>query len=49
MRKAEQYTNAHPQNRFGKHAYRLGDFGLNEDMIEEYFSGYREKHAIPFE
>ena len=27
MRIAEQYMNANPQNRFGKHAYQLSDFG----------------------
>ncbi len=49
VRIAEQYLKAHPQNRFGKHAYRLSDFGLNEETIENDFSVYREKYAIPFE
>lgn len=46
---AAKYMQANPQNRFGKHAYRLGDFGLTEEIVEEAFSGYRKKHAIPFE
>lgn len=46
---AEQYLKANPQNRFGRHSYRLDDFGLDEDTIDERFSAYREKHAIPFE
>ena len=46
---AENYMNAHPKNRFGKHVYRLDDFGLNEKIIEDNFSIYREKYAIPLE
>lgn len=46
---AEQYLEAHPQNRFGKHTYRLSDFGLREETIDEQFSAYRERYAIPFE
>ena len=48
-RAAAKYMHANPQNRFGKHVYRLGDFGLTERIVEEAFSAYREKHAIPFE
>ena len=48
-REAEKYMRANPQNRFGKHAYRLGDFGLSQKTVDETFSCYREKHAIPFE
>ena len=49
VQRAENYIEANPQNRFGKHAYGLSDFGLSEEIIEENFSGYREKYAIPFE
>lgn len=49
MRNAEEYLAANPQNRFGRHSYRLGDFGLDEDGIDRAFAAYREKHAIPFE
>lgn len=48
-RAAENYMKANPQNRFGKHAYRLGDFGLSEEIVEEAFSSYRQKHSVPFE
>ncbi|MCY3629150.1 MAG: sulfotransferase [Bacteroidota bacterium] len=46
---AGQYIKANPKNRFGRHSYSLNDFGLSEEVIEENFSGYREKYAIPFE
>ncbi len=48
-RKAGEYTQANRQNRFGRHAYRLSDFGLNEEIIEHNFSIYRQKYTIPFE
>ena len=49
VRRAERYIAANPQNRFGRHSYRLDDFGLSEQVVEENFSGYRERYAIPFE
>ncbi|MXX96468.1 MAG: sulfotransferase [Rhodothermaceae bacterium] len=49
VRQAGQYIKANPQNRFGRHSYSLNDFGLSEEVIEEHFSGYREKYTIPFE
>ena len=48
-RKAEQYLRANPQHRFGRHAYRLEDFGSSREAVDEAFASYREKHAIPFE
>ncbi len=48
-READKYMKANPQHRFGKHAYRSSDFGLSEEIVDETFSAYREKHAIPFE
>ena len=48
-RQAAQCMQANPQNRFGKHVYRLGDFGLSEHDVDEAFAGYREHYAIPFE
>ncbi len=48
-REATRCMKANPQNRFGRHTYRLGDFGLSEQIVDEAFSSYREKHAIPFE
>ncbi len=49
VRTTEQYMNANPRNRFGKHNYNSSDFGLNEEAIEQHFSFYRERYAIPFE
>ena len=48
-REAARWLKANPQNRFGKHTYRLGDFGLSEQVVDEGFSSYRGKYAIPFE
>ena len=31
------------------HTYRLDDFGLSEEVVDETFSAYRKQHAIPFE
>ena len=49
VRKAEEFVAMNTQDRFGRHAYRLSDFGLDETLIEANFSSYREKYAIPFE
>ena len=46
---AEQYVAENPQNRFGKHHYRLEDFGLSEHVMDEAFAAYREAYAIAFE
>ncbi|WP_419944939.1 SDR family NAD(P)-dependent oxidoreductase [Candidatus Poriferisodalis sp.] len=46
---ATQYLEANPKNRFGRHDYRLGDFGLTDDMVDETFAAYREAYAIPVE
>ena len=48
-RRAETFMKRNPQNRFGRHVYHLSDFGLSEEIIEDYFSFYREKYEIPFE
>ena len=40
---------ANPPNRYGKHNYRLEDFGLDNHVVDEAFAAYREAHAIPFE
>ena len=46
---ARQYLKKNPKNRFGKHAYRPGDFGLDREVVERQFADYRARHAIPFE
>ena len=48
-RAATRYLEANPKDRFGKHDYRLADFGLNPVTVDETFAEYREAHAIPFE
>ena len=46
---AARYLEANPQNRFGRHDYRLGDFGLTDQVVDETFAAYREAYAIPLE
>lgn len=46
---AAQYLEANPKNRFGKHDYRLADFGLTDQMVDDTFAAYREAYAIPVE
>lgn len=48
-RAAAQFMAANPQNRFGKHDYRLEDFGLTGPDIDETFAAYRDAFAVPFE
>ena len=48
-RRAERCVEANPQNRFGRHDYRLADFGLSERVVDDAFSSYRAEYAIPFE
>ena len=48
-RQAALCLKANPQNRFGRHVYRMSDFGLSEQVVDEAFSPYRERYAIPFE
>ena len=31
------------------HPYRLDDFGLSEEVVDETFSAYRKQHAIAFQ
>jgi len=46
---AAQYLEANPKNRFGKHDYRLADFSLTDQMVDDTFAAYREAYAIPVE
>lgn len=48
-REASRWMQANPQNQFGRHTYRLGDFGLKEQDIDETFATYRDTYAIPVE
>ena len=46
---AARCIEANPKDRFGRHTYRLSDFGLSEQLVDDGFASYRERHAIPFE
>ena len=48
-REAARCIEANPKDRFGRHTYRLRDFGLSEQLVDEGFASYRERYAIPFE
>ena len=48
-REAALYMAKNPQHRYGKHHYRLQDFGLDEPAVDEAFAAYREAYAVPFE
>lgn len=37
------------QHRYGKHSYRLADFGLSKDDIEKQYGFYRQRYGIPHE
>lgn len=43
------HTQANRQNKFGRHAYALADFGLDRDGVADRFAAYRERFGIPFE
>lgn len=49
VQQAKTFMKRNPQNRFGRHVYHLSNFGLSKEIIEDYFSFYREKYEIPFE
>lgn len=38
-----------PQHRFGRHRYRLTDFGLAKDQVDRAFAEYRKRYGIPRE
>jgi hypothetical protein len=38
-----------PKGKYGAHAYRLEDFGLDAAFVEENLGEYRARHAIPVE
>jgi hypothetical protein len=45
----ERSRNVNQQNKHGKHAYRLEDFGLDRAAIEPGLAAYRARHAIRHE
>lgn len=48
-REAVRCLQANPKNRFGTHTYRLEDFALTEQGVDDTFAPYRETYRIPFE
>ena len=45
----ERTRERNPQGKYGKHAYRLEDFGLDEAWVEANLGAYRARFDIPFE
>jgi len=45
----EATRQGNPQHKYGRHAYRLADFGLDEQGIEPLFAAYRARFAVPRE
>lgn len=41
---AQQYCIEHKKNKYGKHVYNLTDYGLNDAIIKDHFSAYRDKY-----
>lgn len=37
---------AHPQHRYGRHVYRLEDFGLGAEQVSERFSAYKRRFGV---
>jgi hypothetical protein len=44
-----EHIASHPKGRFGRHAYDLGEFGLDAGTIAERFRPYVERYGIPLE
>lgn len=44
-----EWMNINPQNKFGKHNYRIDSFGMTEDDIDSMFGDYIKKFNIPLE
>jgi hypothetical protein len=45
-RRAREALAGHPQHAFGRHRYRLEDFGLTKADLRERFASYRERFVI---
>jgi len=46
---ARAMTQRNVQNKYGRHRYRLEDFGLSNESIDFEFAFYRKRYDIPFE
>ena len=46
---AENAARENTQHRYGKHVYRVEDFGLTGESVEQCFSFYRRQYGVPHE
>jgi hypothetical protein len=44
--KIRRYVDAHPKGQFGRHSYRLEEFGLDGDALAERFGRYSRQHDV---
>jgi hypothetical protein len=49
LRAMAEHVESHPKDRFGRHAYDPGEFGLDAAAIAERFRPYVERYNIPLE
>ncbi len=48
-KRIERWSKENPQNKHGRHSYRLDDFGLTKNEITRSFETYRNRFSIPEE
>ena len=46
---AESIARENTHHRYGRHTYRLDDFGLTRESVERCFSFYRREYQVPHE
>jgi hypothetical protein len=42
----ERYLRDKPKGKFGKHEYRLEDYGLSEQLVEDAYSNYTAHYGV---
>ena len=48
-RRMQLFMRHRPQNLYGRHVYRLDDFGMQPAAIDELFARYRQRYGVEFE
>ena len=48
-RSAQEALRTKVQHRYGRHVYRLDDFGLTRESVQQCFSFYRREYRVPHE
>ena len=43
----ERARSVHRKNKYGRHVYRLSDFGIDHEVFERRISAYRKRFNIP--